>query len=139
MLDARHRRWVIALTAIGSVMAAIDTLVVSTAIPTIRGDLHASLTELEWTVNAYNLSLAVLLVPAAVIGDRFGRALLTGAFPPERRGEAVGLYSAVTGIAVACGPLLGGLVLGGLDWQWIFWLNVPLGLLAVPLVLRHVP
>src|SRR3954471_3827207 len=185
MLDARHRRWVIVLTSLGSFMAAIDTLVVSTAIPTIRGDLHASLTELEWTVNAYNLSLAVLLVPAAVIGDRFGRArcyalgialfalasigcalstgpdlliamravqgaggalvltlglaLLTGAFPPERRGEAVGLYSAVTGIAVACGPLLGGLVIGGLDWHWIFWLNVPLGLLAVPLVLRYVP
>ncbi|KQW53061.1 MFS transporter [Nocardioides sp. Root1257] len=185
MLDARHRRWVIVLTSLGSFMAAIDTLVVSTAIPTIRGDLGASLTELEWTVNAYNLSLAVLLVPAAVIGDRFGRArcyalgialfalasigcalstgpelliamravqgaggalvltlglaLLTGAFPAERRGEAVGLYSAVTGIAVACGPLLGGLVLGGLDWQWIFWVNVPIGLLAAPLALRYVP
>src|SRR6478735_11537652 len=74
MLDARHRRWVIVLTAIGSVMAAVDTLVVSTAIPTIRGDLNASLTQLEWTVNAYNLSLAVLLVPAAVLGDRAGRA-----------------------------------------------------------------
>ena len=185
MLDTRHRRWVIVLTAIGSVMAAIDTLVVSTAIPTIRGDLHASLSELEWTVNAYNLSLAVLLVPAAVLGDRLGRsrcyaaglglfalasvgcalaagpealiamralqgagaalvltlglALLTGAFPPERRGQAVGLYSAVTGIAVACGPLIGGLVVAGLDWQWIFWVNVPIGLAAVPLVLRHVP
>jgi len=185
MLDARHRRWVIALTAIGSVMAAIDTLVVSTAIPTIRTDLDASLSELEWTVNAYNLSLAVLLVPAAVLGDRFGRtrcyaaglvlfavasigaavsgsagmliamrtlqgagaallltlglALLTGAFPPERRGEAVGLYSAVTGIAVACGPLIGGLVTSGLDWHWIFWVNVPIGLVAAPLVLRLVP
>ena len=185
MLDARHRRWVIVLTSIGSFMAALDTLVVSTAIPTIRGDLHASLPQLEWTVNAYNLSLAVLLVPAAVLGDRLGRArcyaigiglfalaslgcalanganvliamralqgaggalvltlglaLLTGAFPPERRGQAVGLYSAVTGIAVACGPLLGGLVVGGLDWHWIFWVNVPIGLLAVPLVLRFVP
>lgn len=185
MLDARHRRWVVVLTSIGSVMAAIDTLVVSTAIPTIRGDLNASLPDLEWTVNAYNLSLAVLLVPAAVIGDRLGRArcyaiglglfaaasigcaltnsvdvliamrslqgvgaalvlalglaLLSGAFPPDRRGAAVGLYSAVTGIAVACGPLLGGLVVSGFAWQWIFWLNVPIGLLAVPLVLKYVP
>ena len=185
MLDARHRRWVIVLTALGSVMAAIDTLVVSTAIPTIRDDLHASLADLEWTVNAYNLSLAVLLVPAAVLGDRLGRArcyaaglvlfafasigaavstsvqvlivmrtvqgagaallltlglaLLTGAFPPERRGEAVGLYSAVTGIAVACGPLIGGLIASGLDWHWIFWVNVPIGLVAAPLVLRLVP
>lgn len=185
MLDARHGRWVIVLTAIGSVMAAIDTLVVSTAIPTIRHDLHASLADLEWTVNAYNLSLAVLLVPAAVLGDRLGRArcyaaglglfalasigcalsssadalvamravqgvgaalvltlglaLLTSAFPPERRGAAVGLYSAVTGIAVACGPLIGGLVVSGFAWQWIFWVNVPIGLVAVPLVLRYVP
>ena len=68
-----------------------------------------------------------------------GLALLTGAFPPERRGAAVGLYSAVTGIAVACGPLVGGLVLSGLDWQWIFWVNVPIGLVAVPLVLKYVP
>ena len=185
MLDARHRRWVIVLTALGSLMAALDTLVVATAIPTIRTDLGASLPELEWTVNAYNLSLAVLLVPAAVVGDRFGRArwyavglgvfalasvgcalapsadtliamravqgagaallmtlglaLLTSAFPAERRGQAVGLYSAVTGIAVASGPLVGGLVIEGLNWQWIFWINVPIGLLAVPLVLRYVP
>ena len=185
MLDARHRRWVIVLTALGSLMAALDTLVVATAIPTIRTDLGATLPELEWTVNAYNLSLAVLLVPAAVIGDRLGRArwyavglgvfalasvgcalapsadaliamravqgagaallmtlglaLLTSAFPAERRGQAVGLYSAVTGIAVASGPLVGGLVIEGLNWQWIFWINVPIGLLAVPLVLRYVP
>jgi EmrB/QacA subfamily drug resistance transporter len=185
MPDARHRRWVIVLTALGSLMAALDTLVVSTAIPTIRTDLGATLPQLEWTVNAYNLSLAVLLVPAAVIGDRLGRArcyaaglgvfalasvgcalaptadalvamravqgagaallltlglaLLTSAFPAERRGQAVGLYSAVTGIAVASGPLVGGLVIEGLDWQWIFWVNVPIGLLAVPLVLRFVP
>ena len=185
MPDTRHRPWVIVLTAIGSFMAALDTLVVTTAIPTIRDDLGATLPQLEWTINAYNLSLAVLLVPAAVLGDRLGRArcyaaglglfalaslgcaltssiqlliamravqgvgaalvltlglaLLTGAFPAARRGEAVGLYSAVTGIAVACGPLIGGLVVGGLDWQWIFWLNVPIGLVAVPLVLRFVP
>ncbi len=185
MLDARHRRWVIVLTALGSLMAALDTLVVTTAIPTIRTDLGATLPQLEWTVNAYNLTLAVLLVPAAVLGDRLGRArcyaaglaifsvasvgcalapnadalvamraaqgagaallltlglaLLTSAFPAERRGQAVGLYSAVTGIAVASGPLVGGLVLEGLDWHWIFWINVPIGLLAVPLVLRFVP
>jgi EmrB/QacA subfamily drug resistance transporter len=185
MIDARHRRWVIVLTALGSLMAALDTLVVATAIPTIRTDLGATLPELEWTVNAYNLSLAVLLVPAAVVGDRLGRArcyavglgvfalasvgcalapsadaliamravqgagaallmtlglaLLTSAFPAERRGQAVGLYSAVTGIAVASGPLVGGLVIEGLNWQWIFWINVPIGLLAVPLVLRYVP
>jgi len=176
--------WVVVLTAIGSFMGALDTLVVSTALPTIRADLGASVSQLEWTVNAYNLSFAVMLVTAAALGDRLGRrrlysvglvgfalasvasalspnvgwliasravqgvaaafmmslglALLSAAFPAERRGTAIGLFSAVTGLAVASGPLVGGAVINGLDWTWIFWLNVPIGLLAAPLVLARV-
>jgi EmrB/QacA subfamily drug resistance transporter len=176
--------WVVILTAIGSFMGALDTLVVSTALPTIRLDLHASASQLEWTVNAYNLSFAVMLVTAAALGDRFGRrrlyavglvgfalasaacaaspsvgwliaaragqgvgaafmmslglALLSAAFPAERRGTAIGLFSAVTGIAVASGPIVGGAVVNGLDWTWIFWVNVPIGLIAAPLVLARV-
>jgi EmrB/QacA subfamily drug resistance transporter len=177
------RGWVIALTGIGSLMAALDTLVVSTALNTIRLDLGASVEQLEWTVNAYNLSFAVLLIPAAALGDRYGRrrlyaaglvlftaasaacavapsvgwligaravqgfgaallltlalALLSAAFPPERRGAAIGIFSAITGISVASGPLVGGAVVEGIDWEWIFWLNVPIGLLAAPLVLTR--
>jgi len=180
----RTTAWVVVLTAIGSFMGALDTLVVSTALPTIRVDLNASVSQLEWTVNAYNLSFAVMLVTAAALGDRFGRrrlyavglvgfalasvasalapnvgwliasravqgvaaafmmslglALLSAAFPAERRGTAIGLFSAVTGLAVASGPLVGGAVVNGLDWTWIFWLNVPIGLLAAPLVLARV-
>ena len=175
--------WVVVLTALGSFMGALDTLVVSTALPTLRLDLGASIEQLEWTVNAYNLSFAVMLIPAAALGDRFGRrrlyalglvgfalasaaaavspdvswligaravqgvaaafmmslglALLSAAFPAERRGTAIGLFSAVTGIAVASGPLVGGAVVNGLDWAWIFWLNVPIGLLAAPLALAR--
>jgi EmrB/QacA subfamily drug resistance transporter len=175
--------WVVVLAGIGSFMAALDTLVVSTALPTIRHDLGASISGLEWTVNAYNLSFAVMLITAAALGDRFGRrrlyalglvgfaaasaasalspsvgwlifarvlqgvgaafilslglALLSAAFPPERRGLAIGLFSAVTGLAVASGPLVGGAVVNGLDWTWIFWLNVPIGLIAAPLVLSR--
>jgi EmrB/QacA subfamily drug resistance transporter len=175
--------WVIALTGIGSLMAALDTLVVSTALSTIRVDLDASVEALEWTVNAYNLSFAVLLITAAALGDRYGRrnlyaaglglfalasalcalapgagwliaaralqgvgaallmplglALLSAAFPPERRGAAIGIFSAVTGVSVAAGPLVGGAVVEGLDWEWIFWLNVPIGLAAIPLVLTR--
>src|SRR5215212_10427443 len=66
-------KWVVALTGIGSLMAALDTLVVSTALNTIRLDLGASVEQLEWTVNAYNLSFAVLLITAAGLGDRYGR------------------------------------------------------------------
>jgi EmrB/QacA subfamily drug resistance transporter len=178
------RAWVLALTGIGSLMVALDTLVVSTALSTIRVDLHASIEQLEWTVNAYNLSFAVLLMTAAALGDRFGRrrifaaglavfaaasavcavapdigwliaaravqgvgaalvaplglALLSAAFPPERRGTAIGIFSAITGIAVASGPLVGGAVVQGIDWTWIFWLNVPIGLLAIPFVLTRI-
>ena len=74
MNDKGRLRWVVVLTAVGSFMAALDTLVVASALTTIKRDLGASLTDLEWTVNAYNLSFAVLLVPAAVLGDRLGRA-----------------------------------------------------------------
>jgi len=175
--------WVIALTGIGSLMAALDTLVVTTALSTIRIDLGASVEALEWTVNAYNLSFAVLLITAAALGDRFGRrnlyalglgvftaasvlcalapgvgwliaaraaqgvgaalvmplglALLSAAFPPERRGAAIGIFSAVTGVSVALGPLVGGAVVEGLAWEWIFWLNVPIGLATIPLVLTR--
>jgi EmrB/QacA subfamily drug resistance transporter len=175
--------WVVALTGIGSLMAALDTLVVSTALSTIRLDLGASVEQLEWTVNAYNLSFAVLLITGAALGDRYGRrklfaaglglfavasaacalapdvgwliaaravqgagaallmplglALLSAAFPPEKRGAAIGIFSAITGVAVASGPLVGGLVVEGISWEWIFWLNVPIGLLAIPFVLTR--
>ena len=73
---------------------------------------------------------AALLMP-------LGLALLSAAFPPERRGAAIGIFSAITGLAVASGPLVGGAVVEGLAWQWIFWINVPIGLLAIPLVLTR--
>ena len=68
-MSRRTTGWVLALTGVGSLMAALDTLVVSTALSTIRLHLHASVEQLEWTVNAYNLSFAVLLITAAALGD----------------------------------------------------------------------
>jgi EmrB/QacA subfamily drug resistance transporter len=180
---SHRQRWVLVLTAIASLMVALDVTVVSTALSTIRLHLRASITQLEWTVNAYGLSFAVLLMTGAALGDRFGRrrvfvaglalfvvassacalapsvgwliaarglqgagaavitptslALLVAAFPPERRGQALGLFGAITGLAVLGGPVVGGAVTQGLAWQWIFWLNVPIGLAAIPLVLRR--
>jgi EmrB/QacA subfamily drug resistance transporter len=179
------RTRVLALASVASCMAALDTLVVTTALTTIRLDLGATIEQLEWTVNAYNLSFAVLLMPAAALGDRFGRrrmfaagialfslasaacalaptvgwliaartvqgaggalvmtlalALVGTAFPPERRGWALGIFFAATGLAVASGPLVGGAVVEGLDWQWIFWLNVPIGAALVVPALRGIP
>ena len=184
-MDASKRSstWVLALTAVASLMVALDALVVTTALSAIRLDLHASIEELEWTVNAYALSFAVLLMSAAAIGDRFGRrrwfvagiglftaasaacalapgvgwlivaravqgagaalvmplalALLSAAFPPERRAAALGLFSGVTGLAVLGGPVVGGAITQGIAWEWIFWLNVPIGLVLAPLALRR--
>jgi EmrB/QacA subfamily drug resistance transporter len=166
-------------------MVALDALVVTTALSTIRVHLHASIESLEWTVNAYSLSFAVLLMTASVLGERWGRrrlfvagitlftaasaacalapgigwlitarsvqgvgaalvmplsmSLLTAAFPPARRAWAFGIFSAITGVAVLGGPLIGGAVTQGLAWEWIFWLNVPIGVVLVPLVLRRIP
>jgi EmrB/QacA subfamily drug resistance transporter len=178
-------RWVLVLGSVASLMVALDALVVSTALGAIHSHLHASLDELEWTINAYALSFAVLLVPAAALGDRLGRrrmfavglglfvlgsiacalspnaglliasravqgsaaalvsplslALVSAAFPPERRGWAMGVYGGITGIAVLGGPVIGGAVTQGLAWQWVFWINVPIGLAAIPLVLTRIP
>jgi EmrB/QacA subfamily drug resistance transporter len=179
----RRRTWVLAVTAVASLMVVLDTLVVATALTAIRADLGASITELEWTVNAYGLSFAVLLMTAAAAGDRWGRrrvfaggltlfavaslvcavapdvgtliagrvlqgvgaafvvplalALLGAAFPPELRPRALGVFASVSGIAVPLGPLLGGAVVAGISWPWIFWINVPAGAVLVCLVLTR--
>jgi EmrB/QacA subfamily drug resistance transporter len=177
------QRWVLALTAAAALMVALDQLVVATALNSIRDDLHASLATLDWTVNSYSLSFAVLLITGAALGDRYGRrrlfvaglalfsaasaacalapntatlivartvqgagsalvmplavALLTAAYPAERRGPIVGIFTALTGLAVVGGPVVGGAVTQGISWQWIFWINVPVVLLAIPLVLSR--
>ncbi len=177
---AKSRRgWTLAIVSIGLFMVVLDNLVVSVALPSIRRELGASIQSLEWTVNAYVLSYAVLLLTGAALGDRFGRrrmftfgialftlssagaalarsvdlliaaralqgvgaaiatpltlTLLAEAFPQERRGVAIGIWSGISGIAVALGPLVGGAVVQLSSWHWIFWINVPIGLVLVPL------
>jgi len=171
--------WAVAITGMALFMASLDNLVVSTALPVIRVHLHAGLSGLEWTVNAYTLTFAVLLLSAAAMGERFGRrrifvlgialftaasaaaalapsidaliaaralqgaggamimplslTLLSAAVPPERRNAALGIWGAIGGTAVAIGPLVGGAVTTGWSWQYIFWLNVPVGVVLVPL------
>jgi len=174
------RAWVLALTSVASFMVSLDSQVVATALNTIRLDLGASIEQLEWVVNAYILSFAVLLMSGAALGDRFGRrrlfvvglllfaaasaacalapnigaliatrvvqgagaallmplalALLSAAFPREERGRALGIFSGLTGLALIAGPVVGGAITEGLAWQWIFWLNVPIAVLIIPLV-----
>jgi EmrB/QacA subfamily drug resistance transporter len=179
------KAWVLALTSVASLMAALDAMVVTTALGTIRVDLSASIEALEWTVNAYNLTFAVLLLTGAALGDRLGRrrmfaiglglfvvasaacalassvswliaaravqgagaalvmplamALLSAVFPPDQRGKALGIFSGVTGLALIAGPAVGGAVAEGLAWQWIFWINIPIGLVVIPLVFGRIP
>ena len=179
-----QRTWVLVLTSVASLLVVLDALVVATALTAIRADLGASLVELEWTVNAYGLSFAVLLMAAAAAGDRWGRrrvfatgiavfaaaslvcavapnvatliagravqgvgaafvmplalGLLGAAFPPGLRPKALGVFASVSGIAVPLGPLLGGAVVAGLSWQWIFWLNVPVGAVLVILATTRI-
>jgi len=171
--------WTFAITSVALFMTTLDNLVVTTALPVIHRDLHASLSGLEWTVNAYTLTFAVFLITGAALGDRFGRrrmfvigvaiftagsaaaalapsiealivaravqgfggaivlpltlTILSAAVPAERRGLALGAWGGISGLAVAIGPLVGGAVVQGISWQWIFWLNVPIGLALIPL------
>ena len=181
MTHKRNIGWTFAITSVALFMVTLDNLVVTTALPVIRRDLHASLSQLEWTVNAYTLTFAVLLLTGAALGDRFGRrrmfaigltiftlasawaglatsatmldiaravqgvggaivmpltlTILSAGVPKERRGLALGLWGGISGLAVAFGPLVGGAVVSGISWHWIFWLNVPIGLVLAPLAI----
>jgi EmrB/QacA subfamily drug resistance transporter len=176
---APRQAWTLVLASLGVFMTALDTLVVTTALPVMRVDLHASLSDLEWVVNAYNLAFACFLLTGAALGDRFGRrrvyvvglsvftaasaaaalspsigaliaaravqgagaaivtpltlTLISEAFPSEKRATAIGLWGGIVGLAVGGGPVVGGAVVNGLNWHWIFWLNVPVGLVLIPL------
>lgn len=179
-----RRAWVLGVASVASFMVALDLLVVTTALETIRTDLGTSPSSLQWTVTAYSVSFAALLMTGAALGDRFGRrrmliaglvtfaagsaaaalsstvggliaarvvqglggaiilplglTIVTTVFPAERRASAIGALEGITGLAVIAGPVVGGVVAQYLDWEWIFWVNVPIALLAVPLVLAVV-
>src|SRR5690242_8383809 len=179
----RSAIWTLAITSVALFMVSLDNLVVTTAVPVIRRQLHATISQLEWTVNAYTLTFAVLLLTGAALGDRFGRrrlfviglllftgasaaaalstsanalqlaravqgvggaivtpltlTILSAAVPRNRRGLALGVWGGIGGLAIALGPLVGGAIVNGVSWHWIFWLNVPIGLVLAPLALAR--
>jgi EmrB/QacA subfamily drug resistance transporter len=192
--EARHRTdrrrstdrkwWTLAAVAIGIFMLLLDVSIVNVALPDIQRQLHASISDLQWVIDAYALSLAALLLTAGSLADLLGRrvvfatgiaiftagsllcgvaqsplflalarggqgvggaimfatslALLAQAFRGPDRGIAFGVYGAVTGIAVAVGPVLGGIITSGLSWRWIFFVNIPIGVVAIALTLLRV-
>ena len=177
------KNWTLGVTALASFMVALDALVLTSALATIGADFNAPMAILQWTVNGYNLSFAVLLLTGAALGDRFGRrrmfaagialfvlasiacalstsilaliaarcvqgagaalviplalAILSGAFAREQRARALGIFGGVTGFALIIGPAIGGFLTEGFGWRWIFWINLPIGLIAIPLVLTR--
>jgi EmrB/QacA subfamily drug resistance transporter len=176
--------WTLAAVGIGIFMLLLDITIVNVALPDIQRQLHASLPDLQWVIDAYALSLAALLLTAGSLADLLGRrvvfatgiaiftagsllcgvaqsplflslaragqgvggammfatslALLAQAFRGPDRGIAFGVFGAITGIAVAVGPVLGGAMTSGLSWRWIFFVNIPIGVVAVALTLLRV-
>ncbi|MCX5157502.1 MFS transporter [Streptomyces sp. NPDC054949] len=184
-LASPRGRWILLTTVLGSGMALLDSTVVNVALPAIGRDLDADLAVLQWTVNAYLLTLAGLILVGGALGDRFGRrrifvvgvvwfalgsllcgiapnagvliaaralqgvggalltpgslALIQGSIHADDRSRAVGLWSGFGGVGAAVGPFLGGWLVDGPGWRWVFLINIPLAALCVPVALRHVP
>ncbi|MGW3954932.1 MFS transporter [Streptomyces sp. NPDC004752] len=184
-LSSPQGKWILLTTVLGSSMAMLDSTVVNVALPRIGRDLNVNLAALQWTVNAYLVTLAGLILLGGSLGDRYGRrkvfvigvvwfasasllcglapsagvlvgaralqgiggalltpgslALIQASLHPDDRARAVGLWSGFGGIGAAVGPFLGGWLVDGPGWRWVFLLNVPLALLCAPIAVRHVP
>ena len=176
--------WTLVLVSIATFMLLLDVTVVNVALPDIQRELHASLSSLQWVVDAYSLTLAAFLLTAGSLGDRLGRrrvftigfgiftfasflcgiaddptllnlarglqgvggagmfatslALIGQEFHGKDRATAFGVWGAVVGGAVAVGPLVGGVVTESFGWEWIFFLNVPIGITAMVLTERKI-
>src|SRR3954447_21832825 len=181
-----RRRLVLATCCLSIFIVSLDNPIVNVALPSIRRDLDASVSELQWVIDAYTLVLAGLLMVSGSMADRIGRAkvfrlgltlfslgsLLCSVAPgPEaliacralqavggsmlnpvamsiirntftdarERVQAIGIWGAVVGLSMALGPLVGGTLVAAIDWRAIFWVNVPVGVVAIVLTRRFVP
>ncbi|MGV9452787.1 MFS transporter [Streptomyces sp. NPDC003635] len=185
-LSHRRRLLVLAICCMSLLIVSLDNTVLNVALPSLQQDLHASTAGLQWTIDAYTLVLASLLMLAGSTADRIGRkrvfmaglvvftigsalcsmapslealvafrmvqavggsmlnpvamSIITNTFTdPRERARAIGVWGAVVGISMAAGPLVGGLLVDSVGWRSIFWVNLPVGLAALFLTLRHVP
>ncbi len=179
--ESNRRWWTLGAMCFALFMIMLDNTVTNVALPSIQRDFDASLSALEWTINAYTLTFAVLLVTGGRLGDIFGRRLMfltgvsifaiasatigfaptdgwlvasralqgvgaalmmpatlsiiTNAFPPAERGQAIGIWAGVSAIALAIGPLVGGWLTEDVSWRAIFFLNLPVAAGAIAITL----
>ncbi|MFC1439252.1 MFS transporter [Streptacidiphilus sp. N1-10] len=185
-LSARRRFLVLAICCMSLFIVGLDNTIVNVALPSIQRDLHASVSGLQWTIDAYTLVLASLLMLSGSTGDRIGRrrtfqaglalftlgsllcslspslgwliaarmiqavggsmlnpvamSIITNTFTdPRERARAIGVWGGTVGVSMALGPVLGGLLVGSVGWQSIFWINIPVGIAALVLAGRFVP
>src|SRR6476646_8062534 len=182
--ESNRKWWTLGAMCFALFMVMLDNTVVNIALPAIRAQFHASISNLSWTVNAYTLVFGVLLVTGGRLGDVFGRkrmflagvvvftlgsigaglsqsidqlivfrgvqgigaaflmpgslSIITNAFQGPERGRALGLWAGISGLALGMGPVVGGLLVEKAGWEWIFFLNVPVALIAVPVTLYAV-
>jgi EmrB/QacA subfamily drug resistance transporter len=181
----RERQWwTLVAVCLGVFILLLDITIVNVALADIQDELHASLSDLQWVIDAYALSLAALLLTAGSLADLYGRrrvfvigtvlfvvgsvacgaaqdirflqlsrafqgiggaamfstalALIASAYRGRDRGVAFGAFGATTGVAVAVGPVLGGVLTSGISWRWIFFVNVPICLLAIAIAVWRV-
>lgn len=180
-----HPTWILILTSLGFFMSMMDSMIVTTASTAIRTDFHISVATLQWALNAYNITIAAVLLIGVSLGERLGRrkiynwgififtigsilcalatdinwlivarviegigasvmtpmsmAILTNSLPISQRGKALGIWGGIGGLALIIGPSLGGLIVSQLNWQWIFWINVPVGLVEILLSRKYLP
>ena len=175
--EENRKWWTLGAVAFGLFMIMLDNTVVFVALSSIQSDLHISQSELEWVVNGYALTFAVLMLTGGKLADMFGRrfifivgltiftasslacglatgaafligarivqgvgaalmnpatlSIITATFPPRQRGTAIGIWVGVSAMALAIGPLIGGLLTEQINWSWIFFINVPVGIAGI--------
>jgi EmrB/QacA subfamily drug resistance transporter len=178
LLAAENRKWLtLAAVAFGLFMIMLDNTIVNVALPSIERDLDIGISELEWVVNGYALTFAVLMLTGGKLADFLGRrrifivglaiftlsslvcglatsshmligarvvqgsgsalmnpatlSIITATFPPRQRGAAIGIWAGVSAMALAIGPLVGGVLTEQIGWSWIFFINVPVGIIGI--------
>src|ERR671936_3171293 len=183
--EENRKWWTLLALSFALFMIMLDNTIVNVALPSIQRDLGIGRSELEWTVTAYALTFAVLLLTGGKLADLLGRRLIftigvavftvsslfcglssgaaeliaaravqgvgaglmmpatlsiiSATFAARERGTAIGIWAGVSAMALAIGPLLGGIITEHISWNWIFYVNVPIGIAAVVAALLVVP